>query len=71
MEQRAAFLSVNWMILRTGQTVGPLLLGVAYTFGGIAAPFYSAIGIGVLLSIVAFVLLNGPIRAQVPSTSTT
>ncbi|MGM0588581.1 MAG: MFS transporter [Bacteroidota bacterium] len=64
MQQRAAFLSVNWMILRTGQTVGPLLLGVAFTWGGIIAPFYAAIAIGGLLSLVVFTLLNGPIRAS-------
>jgi MFS family permease len=64
MQQRAAFLSVNWMILRTGQTVGPLLLGVAFTWGGITAPFYAAIAIGGLLSLVVFTLLNGPIRAS-------
>jgi ACDE family multidrug resistance protein len=64
MQQRAAFLSVNWMILRSGQTVGPLLLGLAFSLGGLEAPFYAAIGVGVLLCLVVFTLLNGPVRAQ-------
>jgi len=35
LEQRAAFMSVNSMVLRFGQTVGPMIIGFAYTLGGI------------------------------------
>jgi len=40
LEQRAVFLSLNGMVLRLGQTVGPLLMGWAFGLGGIDAVFY-------------------------------
>jgi predicted MFS family arabinose efflux permease len=32
-------MSVNATSVRIGQTLGPLMTGIAYTLGGIAAPF--------------------------------
>ncbi len=40
--QRALFLSINGMVLRIGQTIGPLLIGVAYAFSGISGAFFLA-----------------------------
>ncbi len=55
-EYRAAFLSVNWTILRSGQAVGPFLLGIVYGLVGIAGTFWVSavtaaclIGVGILL----------------------
>lgn len=39
-EYRAAFLSVNWTIIRSGQAVGPFLLGLVYSIMGIDGPFW-------------------------------
>ncbi|MFO7966713.1 MAG: MFS transporter [Archaeoglobaceae archaeon] len=41
MEHRAAFLSINWVVVRFGQTIGPLLGGLAFGLWGINAVFYS------------------------------
>lgn len=39
-EYRAAFLSVNWMVLRSGQSLGPFLLGLVYGLTGINGTFW-------------------------------
>lgn len=41
-EYRAAFLSVNWMVMRTGQALGPYLLGLVYAGISLNATFYAA-----------------------------
>jgi MFS family permease len=39
-EYRAAFMSVNAMVLRMGQTLGPIVAGVMLHFGGLSAVYY-------------------------------
>lgn len=39
---RAAFLSVNWMVLRSGQALGPFLLGLIYGLFNLEATFHAA-----------------------------
>lgn len=41
-EYRAAFLSVNWVVMRTGQALGPYLLGLVYAGMSLNATFYAA-----------------------------
>ncbi|MAO65382.1 MAG: MFS transporter [Balneola sp.] len=41
-EFRAAFLSVNWVVMRTGQALGPYLLGLVYAGISLDATFYAA-----------------------------
>lgn len=41
-EYRAAFLSVNWVVMRTGQALGPYLLGLVYAGISLNATFYTA-----------------------------
>ncbi|MBP7734537.1 MAG: MFS transporter [Spirochaetes bacterium] len=53
MEFRGAFMSVNSMVLRLGQTVGPVLTGIAFQGWGMDGVFYCSAA----FSIVAFVLL--------------
>jgi MFS family permease len=38
--RRAAFMSVNGMVLRLGQTVGPVLAGALVSMGGLDAAFW-------------------------------
>ncbi len=42
LEHRAAFMSVNTMMLRLGQTVGPLLMGLAYVYTSPDTAFFAA-----------------------------
>lgn len=53
---RAAFLSVNWMIMRCGQTIAPFLLGIVYLYGGINGTFYATAIAAFLFMIIAALL---------------
>ncbi len=53
MEYRGAFMSLNNMMLRLGQTLGPPVIGIAYVFGGINATFFAAAVIALLVPVVA------------------
>jgi len=44
-EQRAIFMSVNGMVLRTGQTLGPIIMAGVFAWGGMEWVFYTAAGI--------------------------
>ena len=57
-ERRAAFMSLNGMVLRLGQTVGPLLMGVAYELGGMQAPFIGGAGLALLILLLAVVTVK-------------
>lgn len=52
-EHRGIFMSVNGMVLRTGQTLGPILMAGVFAWGGMASVFYAASGIclGVFLGL--------------------
>ncbi len=53
IEYRAAFMSVNGMVLRLGQTLGPILAGAVFILGGLSYPFYA----GAVICIIIFSLL--------------
>jgi sugar phosphate permease len=55
---RGVILSLNGTILRLGQAVGPLVLGLVLTAGGIQMVFYAAAAIAALVSVGAVVLLG-------------
>jgi len=44
-EHRAIFMSANGMVLRVGQTLGPLIMAGVFAWGGIEWVFYAAMGI--------------------------
>lgn len=53
-EYRAAFMSFNGMVLRTGQTIGPALMGIAFSLGGLRAVFYA----GAFLAFMALIPIS-------------
>lgn len=55
---RAAFLSVNWMVIRTGQTIAPYFLGLIYVATGIYGTFYFTAGIAFLFIIIATTMIG-------------
>jgi len=55
---RGVILSLNGTILRLGQAVGPLLLGLALVVGTIETVFYAAGGLGLLIGAGAVALLS-------------
>lgn len=58
-EFRAAFLSINWMVMRIGQAFGPYILGVIYLSVSIEGTFYFTALVGFLFMITSFVVLRG------------
>jgi ACDE family multidrug resistance protein len=58
MEHRGAFMSVNGMVLRLGQTVGPLIMGALLALGGISVVFYSGAAFALLTVLLAGLLLE-------------
>ncbi|MFZ0390022.1 MAG: MFS transporter [Calditrichia bacterium] len=53
LEYRGAFMSLNGMVLRGGQTIGPLLMGAIYGIWQIAGPFIA----GAVLALAAILIL--------------
>jgi len=51
-KQRAAFMSITQTVVRFGQTLGPVLMGIIFVTGGINSVFY----FGAVLSLVMFAL---------------
>jgi len=58
MEQRGAFMALNGMILRVGQTLGPVIMGGAYAAGGYEAMFLT----GAALALAVCVLVLATLR---------
>ncbi|MDZ7659298.1 MFS transporter [Fodinibius sp.] len=58
-EYRAAFLSVNWTIIRSGQAVGPFLLGLVYGAIGLSGTFWISALAAFCLLLVASVAIKG------------
>lgn len=55
IQYRAAFMSVNGSVLRLGQTLGPVLTGLAYTLAGMDAAFFAgAISAGIIILLLIF-----------------
>jgi ACDE family multidrug resistance protein len=58
MEYRAAFMSVNGMVLRLGQTLGPLLMGAVFGLWGMSGVFYAGAGFSMLMFVLVMVMIE-------------
>ncbi|MDP2890317.1 MAG: MFS transporter [Bacteroidota bacterium] len=56
--ERAAFMSVNRMVLRIGQTIGPLLIGVFYGVGSLQGSFIA----GAVVALLMFLAVAGMVK---------
>lgn len=54
-EYRAAFMSMNTTMLRIGQTLGPLIIGLAYVYGDFKGTFLFASGLALVTAITGFI----------------
>ncbi len=60
-ENRAVFMSLNGMVLRLGQTIGPLVMGWVYAAFGPEAPFYAGAILGLsLFAALPFLIRESP-----------
>lgn len=62
IKERAAFMSVNSMVLRIGQTIGPLLIGIFYAIGSLQASFIA----GAVVAMMMFGVIAGMVRRSNP-----
>jgi len=60
IKERAAFMSFNSMVLRIGQTIGPLLVSMFYTIGKLEGAFVA----GATVAIVMFVVITTMVKLQ-------
>lgn len=58
MEYRGAFMSVNSMVLRLGQTVGPMLFAMIMPWGGVRGVLMAGIVFSLLVSLFMFLLFQ-------------
>ena len=55
--QRGAFMSLNGMVLRLGQTLGPLIVGIGYSKTGLNGAYITAAGFALLGLVVLFTMM--------------
>jgi ACDE family multidrug resistance protein len=58
IDQRAAIMSLNGMVLRIGQTLGPLIIGVAYSLWGIGGTFLLGASLAISMLIVVMLMIK-------------
>ncbi len=56
--ERAGFMSINSMVLRLGQTIGPLVIGVFYALGGTGIAFIGGAITALVMLVVTLVLVK-------------
>lgn len=57
--QRGAFMSINGMVIRLGQTLGPLIIGIGFSLKGITGAYYLAAFVALLGLLVLFTMIDG------------
>jgi MFS family permease len=58
MRHRAAFMSVNQMVLSLGQTLGPLIMGAIFGIWGIGGVFYASAGFSIAMFVFAVIMIR-------------
>jgi len=65
-QQRGAFMSLNGMVLRLGQTLGPLIMGAAYSTWGLVSVYNLGVVLAVLAAVAAAATLGTGLRQPRP-----
>jgi MFS family permease len=58
INERAGFMSINSMVLRIGQTIGPILIALVYNLGGLNATFFAGAAVAALMIIIIVSLIS-------------
>jgi MFS family permease len=58
INERAGFMSINSMVLRIGQTVGPLFVALVYSLGGLNATFFAGAGVAGLMILIILTMIS-------------
>jgi MFS transporter, ACDE family, multidrug resistance protein len=56
--QRGVFMSLNGTVLRIGQTLGPLIIGIGYSIGEMDGVYYLSALVALLGLMVLFTMIN-------------
>ncbi|XCN72648.1 MAG: MFS transporter [Candidatus Electrothrix aestuarii] len=62
LEYRASFMAVNGMVLRLGQTLGPICMGIFFVLWGTDGAFLAGVGCALFMLIIFALLLKSPGR---------
>jgi MFS family permease len=57
-EYRAVFLAANGTILRLGQTLGPVIMGLVYTGMGLSATFFAGAMVAVVMAVIVMLMID-------------
>ena len=58
LSERAGFMSINSMVLRIGQTIGPIVISLFYAVGGTAIAFIGGAIASFLMLFISFFMVN-------------
>ena len=58
MESRATFMSINGMVMRLGQTLGPLIMAAVFGLWGMEGTFYAGAGLGALMFLLSGIMIS-------------
>jgi ACDE family multidrug resistance protein len=58
MQQRGALMSINGMVLRLGQTLGPLSMGVFYAMAGPPGAFFAGAGFALIMFLLVLIIIS-------------
>jgi ACDE family multidrug resistance protein len=63
-QERAAFMSANSVLTRTGQTLGPLFAGIFYTLGGLTGVYISGATVIVIMAGITILLAKSEVKNE-------
>ena len=58
VENRAAFMSLNGMVLRLGQTIGPIIMGFVFTLSGISGVYFAGAAFALLMFLLILIMIG-------------
>lgn len=58
LNERAGFMSINSTVLRLGQSIGPVFIGLFYAFGGVTFSFIGGAVVAVVMLVVAVFMVK-------------
>jgi len=64
ISERAAFMSLNSMVLRGGQTFGPLLVGLFYAISGLQGAFITGAALAFLMLVIIFAMVKSGVKNE-------
>ncbi len=58
VENRAAFMSLNGMVLRLGQTIGPIIMGFVFALSGITGVYFAGAAFALLMFLLILLMIG-------------